>query len=78
MVDIKIIREKCKNPLECGLCLRICPSAVFYAFPEVMEKFKETPEEKYLIVPRFKLLCTLCNECIKVCPKGAIEIREIV
>lgn len=76
MVDIKISTEKCQNPLGCALCLRICPTAVFYAYPQRLTMFEETPSEEYLIKPRFKLLCTLCYECVKVCPKSAIEVKE--
>jgi len=75
MVDIKISREKCKNPLECALCLRICPTAVFYAYPQKFNMFEETPSEEYVLTPRFKLLCTVCYECVKVCPNNAIEIK---
>ena len=75
MVEIKISREKCPSPLDCAICLRICPTAVFYAYPEKMEQFRETPSQGYVVIPRFKLLCTVCNECVKSCPNGAIEVK---
>lgn len=75
MVEIKVSQDKCKSPLECALCLKICPTAVFYAYPQKMEMFKETPSDGYVLIPRFRYMCTLCYECVKVCPQGAIEIR---
>lgn len=65
----------CRHPLECGLCLRTCPQAVFKTVPGQVYKFKETPEEEYVLLPYYWMACTGCGECVKICPRGAIRIK---
>lgn len=64
----------CKSPLTCGLCLQVCPQAVFKARPGKVYKFKETPEEEYVLLPYYWMACTGCGECVRVCPAGAIRL----
>lgn len=77
MVNVIVDNNKCPDPLECGKCMSICPQAVFYALPTKIHRFEITPGNEYTLIPRFKNLCTGCMECVKVCPYGAIEVKEI-
>jgi len=71
---INIDGAKCVSPLECGKCLRICPQAIFSVRPAKLEKFKESSE--YILYAPYRANCTMCNECVQVCPTKAIEIGE--
>lgn len=72
--QIVIDANLCLSPLECGICLQNCPQAVFLAVPSKVYKFKETPEEEYILKPRYWMDCSGCGKCVKVCPQGAIKI----
>lgn len=76
---ITIDGEKCKAPLNCAICMQLCPQAVFKAKPAKVYKFRETPEEEYTLSAVYWTACTGCNECVKQCPAGAINIsyREL-
>mgnify|MGYP000406749066 CR=1 FL=1 len=80
-LKIKIAKDKCKTPAECGKCLEICPTGVFFLRPR--GKFNWKPEFQqtiktisYELEPRFKELCNLCMECVEVCPLNAIIIKK--
>ncbi|MGB9802282.1 4Fe-4S dicluster domain-containing protein [Desulfofundulus sp.] len=76
---ISIDREKCASPLDCAACLKYCPQAVFKARPGRVYKFRETPEQEYVITAPYWPACTGCRECVRRCPAGAITVtyREI-
>ncbi|UCD92031.1 MAG: CoB--CoM heterodisulfide reductase iron-sulfur subunit A family protein, partial [Methanobacteriota archaeon] len=65
--------EKCDG---CAKCEEVCPVEVDDDFNEGLTKrkaiFKQnTFPDKYYIDPE---TCTLCGECVKACPPGAIDL----
>ncbi len=75
MPQIEIDKEKCNSPFECKSCLQICPQAVFVVAPTKIERLKETEPENYEVQAVFRDKCTVCMDCVKVCPAGAIKIK---
>lgn len=73
-MKIEYFKDKCPSPLECGLCLRACPTMVFNALPAKMEKFKETGPQDYIIEATYHPSCTGCMLCVEVCPQGALAV----
>jgi NADH-quinone oxidoreductase subunit I len=74
---IEIDHQKCTTPYACKICLQACPQAVLTVWPMKMEKFKETdPKEPgaWKLSPNFADKCTGCNECVELCPVGAITL----
>lgn len=73
-VNINIDVAKCTGPIECGKCLRNCPAAVFFTYPESRIKGEICNNWKIAIDDTF---CWGCGICTDVCPKNAIIINEI-
>ena len=74
---IEIDNSKCTTPFDCKKCLVACPQAIFEVFPVKVEKFKETDKKEpgsYALSTFYIDKCTICEDCIKVCPVGAITI----
>jgi len=74
---ITIDYDKCTTPFYCKLCLRACPQACFEVYPVKVEKFKETDKKElgsYSLVPFYLDKCTVCNDCVNICPVNAITI----
>ncbi|MFZ5595485.1 MAG: ATP-binding protein [Bacillota bacterium] len=68
---------KCPTPMACKKCLEICPQAVFMLVTLKNKKYVETDindPNAYLIHPLFRDKCVGCNDCVGVCPSGAINI----
>jgi ferredoxin len=42
--------------------------------PREMSTFRENDPEEYDLLPVFKDKCTLCNDCVRVCPLDALAI----
>lgn len=74
---IDIDATKCTVPLDCRRCLEICPQAVFVvesaAFPRLRELDHKQPGT-YELSTKYRYACTLCNECVDVCPVNAITL----
>jgi len=68
---VEIDYSKCTSPEECGVCLQVCPSAVFIMY-FTDEDFHNPKEWK--VEAMFTSLCSHCNLCVKKCPKNAISI----
>ena len=74
---IEIDHKKCTTPFACKRCLQICPQAVFIVMPIKQEKFKETDENEpgsFRLMVGYGDKCTVCYECTKVCPLGALAV----
>ncbi|MHA1799210.1 MAG: 4Fe-4S binding protein [Candidatus Helarchaeota archaeon] len=73
-VKIKISKNNCDDPLECGLrCVKACPYKLLAYYQ------KRTPQEGqapigFKIVSAFKILCNACLKCQEACPRNAITI----
>ena len=76
--QIEIDHEKCTTPYACKKCIQICPQAVFGIITAKMEKFKETDENEpgaYKLRVGYGDKCTVCNECVEVCPEEALRVE---
>ena len=77
---ITIDLEKCTVPFLCKKCLQICPEAIFHV-TRVMSKEKRLEEMDPRIDGNYVLFaaradkCTVCNQCIDICPVDAIKIE---
>lgn len=71
-VKVKVDMSKCKNPMECQKCMRICPEAVFVSIPAKVKKY-ELSKDFFLFAP-FEAACVHCSLCISACPNDAIRI----
>lgn len=78
MPEIVIDKEKCTTPFECKKCLQICPQAVFMVLPTGMHTFRENEPEEYKLLAVFRDKCVSCNDCVEVCPVGAIQVKVIL
>ena len=74
---IEIDHSKCTTPFDCKKCLQICPQAVFDVRAMKMVRGMETDKKEpgaYKLLAWYRDKCTGCNDCIQVCPVGAITI----
>ncbi len=64
----------CTNPKDCLLCFRSCSSKLFAYDPGTAD-----PQTRADQLPRVLChmpeLCTLCMQCVEVCPQKAITIK---
>lgn len=74
MPEIVIDRNKCTTPFECKKCLQICPQAVFLVHPTELHLFRENEPGEYELLAMFRDKCVCCNDCVEVCPVGAIQV----
>jgi NADH-quinone oxidoreductase subunit I len=75
--QIAIDRSKCTTPFDCKKCLQICPQAVFAVHAVKVERFVETDKKvpgNYVLAAPHRDKCTVCNDCIRVCPVDALQI----
>ncbi len=64
----------CLGPIDCGLCLRECPTTLFFAGPTTVAKFRETDRKQYQVHARYIDQCITCYKCVEVCPVKAITV----
>jgi len=67
MVEIKVLREKCKG---CKLCVHFCPREVLEISPRTNSRGFHFPQVKT------SEKCSGCCICALMCPDVAIEIYE--
>jgi len=71
---ITVDNSICLGPLDCGLCLQICPMTVFIAGPTKKWKFRETDRKDYHVYARYYDQCVTCHKCVDACPPEAITV----
>ena len=72
---ITIDEAKCRNPLACGKCVLICPTNVLNLNCEVPpQKFREADPSDYRVRGIHLLACSVCMECVNICPEEAIQV----
>ena len=74
-MEILINKDRCKIPLNCRVCLEVCPQCVFHLHPTGIKKFEEIPPENWHLRVSYSDLCAGCMECVKACPKNAIRVK---
>ncbi|WXG45900.1 MAG: 4Fe-4S dicluster domain-containing protein [Candidatus Atabeyarchaeum deiterrae] len=74
-VKVEVDQSKCKNPMECQKCMRICPQAVFAAIPTKIKKYQLSKD--FSLFAPFEAACVRCDLCTTVCPAGAIKIKTL-
>ena len=77
---ITIDHEKCTVPFLCKKCVQVCPTVVFFV-ERLAEKEVRLREVDPRIPGNYKVeaprrdKCTVCNECVEVCPVDAIRVE---
>lgn len=74
MYKIEVENSLCEGSFTCGKCFRVCPSLVFFAHPRSREPYKIT--SKWIVTGIFADQCSGCMQCVNICPKKAITIKE--
>lgn len=74
-IDIKIDNDKCEGPLDCGKCMRVCPTAAFRTYPSEERKKGEMCDKWILDCIPFE--CIGCRKCNEVCQMGAVKVGVI-
>ncbi|TFG31173.1 hypothetical protein EU527_13140 [Candidatus Thorarchaeota archaeon] len=64
--------SKCTDPQSCKKCLQICPPAIFILYPP---DYNSNEPIEWRVDVAFTDLCTRCNQCVEICPLGAITIK---
>lgn len=75
---IEIDYSRCVVPFDCKKCLEVCPQAVFQVHAVKVERLKETDKKEpgaYKLFAAFRDKCSLCNDCVEVCPVDALRIN---
>lgn len=76
---IKWDGDKCQTPMVCKICLELCPEQVFRSgfwhtgYKRGVEYSHDEPGQ-YKINPEWIDRCLGCMECVKHCPKDAIQV----
>ncbi len=60
-IDVIIEKSKCRFNEGCEECIKVCPVDIFFKSADGLSVRDEDE-------------CTLCNQCIDVCPENAIQI----
>lgn len=72
---ITVDYSKCTDPLSCRKCLLICPMHVLGLGTKVgAKKFHEIPRDQFKVDGVRLEKCTVCLDCVKVCPTSAIQV----
>ena len=77
---ITIDYERCTVPFLCKKCLKICPMGVFHvrrdtAREKRLEELDPRIDGNYVLTGYRRDQCTMCNQCIEVCPVDALKIE---
>jgi len=71
-IDVKVDNTRCINPLECGKCMRVCPTMAFKTYPPEVRK-KGVNYDKWLL-DCLSFECIGCGKCEEVCEAGAVKV----
>jgi NADH-quinone oxidoreductase subunit I len=76
--QISVDYSRCTTPFDCKKCLHICAPAVLRLHTIKVERGRETDKKEpgaYRVEPFFRDRCSVCMECVKVCPVDAISVK---
>ena len=76
-MEILINKQRCTMPLNCRICLKLCPQCVFHLHPTGIKRFEELPPENWKLRVSYANLCVGCMECVKACPENAIKVKPL-
>ncbi len=68
------VKETCKEPRECRICLDRCPEKVFGIYPRQRRK-PGVAAADWVVQPMFSSLCNNCRKCETFCPHHAITVQ---
>ena len=76
---IEVDQEKCGNPIDCMKCIQVCP----YRLLGLLQRDPPEPgspegPKEFNLIAAFRIMCTACGMCEKVCPKEAIKVYSEV
>ncbi len=64
------------DPRTCCRCLQSCVPAIFLLHQTLNAKESDPFDpQKWRVTPLWTSLCTLCMNCVKDCPEGAVTVE---
>jgi ferredoxin len=71
-ICVEVDNSKCEGSLDCGKCMRVCPTAAFKTYPSEVRRKGEICDKWLLTCLPFE--CIGCEKCEETCQVGAIRV----